>query len=371
MPTAPKATALFLDDPVYWILCSLIIVCGLYASIFIHELGHWLFGRLCGFRILGFSVGEGKLLWRGKIDRSFVHLRLLPVEGYVIAVKDAAPLRRSQQILVSAGGPIFTALTLAAVAIAYHSSDFAFLGSTWSILSQQMLAVTMMLLTISLIFNLWPRHGNLNGQFFANDGMQILAALLSKNYPAPAWYQAQLRDVFHCDAVDETPGASELFLTAQTHHMDGDAAQAMSTIDEALGLPGLTTREQAFFLSLAAKFSPQTRSGLDHALECNERGHALFPDLHHFACELALTQIRLRFYDRGRAVLEEVLAQAQDADTRATAYCTLALADAAQNRREEGLKKMDEARKLTRYCPMLPIARAALLGGTPGFDNQS
>lgn len=370
MPTAPEVPALFLDDPIYWVVCSLLIVVGIYISILLHELGHWLFGKACGFRILGFSVGEGRILWRGKIDHCFVHLRLLPIEGYVIPVKVNAPLLRSHDLLVSAGGPVFTALTLAAVAILYHGVNLESLGPTWSILTQQMLAITMVLLLISLVFNLFPRYGNADGRYFANDGMQILTALFSKNYPQPAWYQQSLRHAFASDEnIEETPGADEHFLAAQTHHLDGNHDAAEAELEAALRLPGLTKPEKALFLSLSAKFAPLTRTGLEHALQRNEQASALFPNMHHFTCDLALTQIRLRFYDRGRAALDDVLDQTNEAEIRAQANCIHALADAAQNKREDGLKRLDEARKHNRFCPLLPMAKAALLGGTPGFEG--
>ena len=377
MPSTAAADALFFDNPIYWMACGLMIVAAIYLSIFIHEFGHWLFGRACGFRIVGFSVGEGKMLWRGSIGGDFVHLRLFPTEGYVLAVKESAPVTKTQEFLLSAGGPVFTALTFACVGAAYRWGNFDFLGDTWSVLTSQMLAITMVLLGIDLLYNLWPHYGNLSGEPVANDGMSMLRALLSKAYPRPHWYQARLRAAFRPDeetsaspvpAFEETEGAKALLLKAFIHHWDNESDLALRTADEALRVPGLTPQEQALILSEAASFAPQTKAGLDHALEYQERAHALFPKLNSFACDLALTQIRLRFYDRGRATLEEVLERSQNSDTRATALCILALADASQKRREDGIKRTQEARKLSPFCPMLPVARAALFGGTAEFN---
>ncbi|MDA0814751.1 MAG: M50 family metallopeptidase [Verrucomicrobia bacterium] len=359
--------------------CGLMIVAAIYLSIFIHEFGHWLFGKACGFRIVGFSVGEGRMLWRGKMGGGFVHLRLFPTEGYVVAVKESAPVTKTQDFLVSAGGPIFTALTFACVGAAYRWGNFTVLGETWSVLAWQMLAITMVLLGIDLLYNLWPQYGSLSGAPVSNDGMRMLRALLSKTYPRPHWYQAQLRAAFHdgeetsesqAPNFKETAEARTLLLKASIHHWDNESELALMTADETLQLPGLTPQEQALILNEAASFAPQTKAGLDLALEYRERAYALFPKMDSFACELAWTQIRLRFYDRGRAILEEVLERSQDNDTRATALCILALADASQNRREDGIKRTQEARKLSPFCPMLPVARAALFGGTAEFNTN-
>jgi len=61
----------------------------------IHELGHYLVGRLFGVRAEAFSIGIGKELWH-RIDRRGTRWRIaaLPVGGYVMFAGDADPSSR-------------------------------------------------------------------------------------------------------------------------------------------------------------------------------------------------------------------------------------------------------------------------------------
>lgn len=53
--------------------------------IVVHELGHYAAARLCGVKVLGFSVGFGRALWRRELgaDRTEWAIRLFPLGGYV------------------------------------------------------------------------------------------------------------------------------------------------------------------------------------------------------------------------------------------------------------------------------------------------
>lgn len=366
-----KAPALFLDNPIYWLVCGTIIVALAYVSILLHELGHWLMGRCCGYRILGFCVGEGRLLWAGRISGCFVRLRLFPVEGYVVAVKPEGCERRWQRVLLGAGGPLFTGLCMALAAGLYHRGSFAFLGDTGSVLAGQTMAITATLLGLDLLFNLWPRFASTGGIVTANDGMSILAALLSKDYPAPHWYQARLRDTFGQRGIDhsltETPGAAEQLLAAAGKHWSGDGQGAAAVLERALQALPLTRHERALFLSEKAAVALAGSSPDADTLAACEDAHALFPENDSLTCQLAYACIRLRFYDRGRRALEEVLERSSNNEVRAAALCFLALADAAQLRRQDGIRRAREARRIHPFCPVLPLVNAALFGGTPGF----
>ncbi|GGD89392.1 putative zinc metalloprotease [Aureimonas endophytica] len=71
--------------------------------VFFHELGHYIVGRLCGIRVLAFSIGFGPELF-GRTDRSGTRWRVaaIPLGGYVkffgdenaASVPDAEGLRR-------------------------------------------------------------------------------------------------------------------------------------------------------------------------------------------------------------------------------------------------------------------------------------
>ncbi len=64
-------------------VCAFIAALGL--LIVIHEYGHYVVARLCGVKVLRFSIGFGKPLWRVRLgpDRTEWVLAALPLGGYV------------------------------------------------------------------------------------------------------------------------------------------------------------------------------------------------------------------------------------------------------------------------------------------------
>ena len=64
-------------------LISFVVALGL--LIVFHELGHYLVARLCGVKVLRFSLGFGSVLWRRKfgVDQTEWALSAFPLGGYV------------------------------------------------------------------------------------------------------------------------------------------------------------------------------------------------------------------------------------------------------------------------------------------------
>ncbi len=58
-----------------------------------HELGHYLVARLCGVKVLRFSVGMGKVVWSRRFgkDQTEWALSMLPIGGYVKMLDDRDP----------------------------------------------------------------------------------------------------------------------------------------------------------------------------------------------------------------------------------------------------------------------------------------
>jgi len=63
----------------------LAFILALAVLIVIHEFGHFIVARWCGVRVLRFSIGFGKSIWRKRIgrDRTELSIGLLPLGGYV------------------------------------------------------------------------------------------------------------------------------------------------------------------------------------------------------------------------------------------------------------------------------------------------
>lgn len=75
-------------------LLSFILALG--VLIIVHEFGHFIVARWCGVRVLRFSVGFGKSIWRKRIgrDRTELSIGLLPLGGYVKMLDEReAPVR--------------------------------------------------------------------------------------------------------------------------------------------------------------------------------------------------------------------------------------------------------------------------------------
>ncbi|TXT27072.1 MAG: regulator of sigma E protease [Rhodocyclaceae bacterium] len=64
-------------------LAAFLVVLG--VLIVVHELGHYLAARLCGVKVLRFSVGFGRMLWRKRlgIDQTEWAISIFPLGGYV------------------------------------------------------------------------------------------------------------------------------------------------------------------------------------------------------------------------------------------------------------------------------------------------
>ncbi len=59
-------------------------IAAIFGIIILHELGHFVVARMCGIKILKFSIGFGKALWRRTSKRGTEYIfAILPLGGYV------------------------------------------------------------------------------------------------------------------------------------------------------------------------------------------------------------------------------------------------------------------------------------------------
>jgi regulator of sigma E protease len=106
-------------------LSLFISILGIFITIFlvigVHEFGHFITARLCGIKVLRFSIGFGKTLWRryDKKGTEYV-LAAIPLGGYVKMLDEAEePVKKAdlpysysrqpiyKRIAVIAAGPLF------------------------------------------------------------------------------------------------------------------------------------------------------------------------------------------------------------------------------------------------------------------------
>jgi regulator of sigma E protease len=64
-------------------LVAFLVVLG--VLIVVHELGHYLAARLCGVKVLRFSIGFGRMLWKRSLgtDQTELAISIFPLGGYV------------------------------------------------------------------------------------------------------------------------------------------------------------------------------------------------------------------------------------------------------------------------------------------------
>ena len=65
-------------------LYTIVVILLLFgATIFVHELGHFLVARRCGMRVEVFSIGFGPAIWKTKRNGIVYKIGIIPFGGYV------------------------------------------------------------------------------------------------------------------------------------------------------------------------------------------------------------------------------------------------------------------------------------------------
>ncbi len=117
-------------------LATVLLLFG--ATIFVHELGHFLVARWCGMVVETFSIGFGPALWKRKVGDVTYKIGVLPFGGYVALPQmdpsgDDAPADSTEpprapvppaspwkRIAVAAAGAVFNLVFALIIAFAVH-----------------------------------------------------------------------------------------------------------------------------------------------------------------------------------------------------------------------------------------------------------
>ncbi len=122
-------------------LTLLSFVVALVVIVFVHEMGHYLAGRLSGIKADVFSIGFGPVLWRRTDRRGTVwQIALVPLGGYVRFKGDSNAASMGADSTVRAARDSMTGAPLWARAITVASGPvfnfvFAFLIFGWAVMS--------------------------------------------------------------------------------------------------------------------------------------------------------------------------------------------------------------------------------------------
>lgn len=154
------------------IFAALLTYLYFYASVFIHELGHVVFGKIVGGTPYRMVVGTGKKVFVFTVFDVKIIIKTKPGFGLTHWFILKTNYRRLRMILVSFGGPLFDILTIA-VAISLWGESETFKAIIIFIVLKQ---------TISIAYNLFPRYVYYGNRLLANDGRSILMSMFS-------WYR--------------------------------------------------------------------------------------------------------------------------------------------------------------------------------------
>ncbi len=122
-------------------LTLLSFVVALMVIVFVHEMGHYLAGRLSGIKADVFSIGFGPVLWR-RVDRrgTVWQIALVPLGGYVNFTGDSNAASMGSEPGSKAardsmvGAPVWARALTVAAGPAFNFA-FAFLVFGWAVLS--------------------------------------------------------------------------------------------------------------------------------------------------------------------------------------------------------------------------------------------
>lgn len=141
----------------------------------LHELGHALAARLCGWRVAMISLGMGRIVRSFHIGDTYIEIRVIPIEGFVIPQpRSLHKVRRKSAFIYFAGVGMELLLLLLLTLIIGPSALLSQTTSIPIILAQTFCVA----ITMSVLVNLAPhssirRHRH-HQDILVSDGLGII-----------------------------------------------------------------------------------------------------------------------------------------------------------------------------------------------------
>ena len=209
----------------------------------LHELGHAVAARLCGWEVREIVIGFGRVIWQGRLGGTRIRVKLAPVEGYVLPVPTGRGAFRLKSAFVYAAGP-GAELLLLGLLLAVFGVDGIFNDSdAVAPIALQSLAIVILL---GAGFNLLPFHT----EGAVSDGLGILSApFLTRESIELRLMSGELREIGRLlddgkaddalvvvrDLIDKYPGNPELRLIEAVTLAEADRIdEARSVVQSAL-----------------------------------------------------------------------------------------------------------------------------------------
>lgn len=181
-----------------WFLLNACLIALLAVpTVVVHELSHALAGRLLGVRILGITIGQGRLVLRRRILGANIEWRLLPLSGFTIPGAAPAHRLRARMLLLVLAGPLMHLLVVVALVCSARFWGLR-LGSFTS--EAAPLAALLTTNAMMLVLDLWPRQTFTDRGLISND----VRTLLKIPFMSEKQVQGSLAAVFAREALEAT-----------------------------------------------------------------------------------------------------------------------------------------------------------------------
>lgn len=201
---------------------------AVFLEIFVHEAGHWFFGRLVGIRISDFVVGTGsrplRFAWRG-IRFSFgPWLRW----GYVREIPARANLAFGKQLVFLSGGMVAVGLLVAAL---YLVPADAYAPEPWLRTFATLRRFLFVSSLLGLAASAFPRECRIEGALTPNDALLIRQAWQRRGREDAHWReQEQLAELARLTgAGNYADAATVLRQLLETNPGNQDWREALAT----------------------------------------------------------------------------------------------------------------------------------------------
>ena len=302
----------------------------------LHELGHALAARACGWHVTEIVIGFGRELRRFRIGETRIRVKAVPVEGYVLLSPNSVARARSKQALIYFAGPLTQLVLLGVVG---WSLDFSLPGASDSVgrVALESLAVTA---AFGALCTLFPYRSLGN----PSDGLGIWLSIFASEdgfhqrlawpFVSEARRQLLREQIPAARAVVERglaqhpdePVLTGLLAVCQAASGDGEAAYATL---ESLGPPD--ARPPAIRADLIADaawavlFARDTTL-LPDAQRAAERALELYPEEPHYEILLGRAHLERGNPHEAYASLMRAYKRTRDVDQEAQCIAYLALA---------------------------------------------
>jgi hypothetical protein len=363
-------------SPFAWMLASsTIYLLFLAIVVVLHEMGHFVCGKLLRARVFRVTIGIGATVWRRKLGETVFEVKTLPLAGYNLFGYPDLAWMRMNHFLVILGGPLINVMALAPVLALLPAKKplgdvyvyVLIVGAAWAIANVTLLA--------SSLFPCRTKIGDLPDKL-TSDGLALLTTpfmSVEKRKSMHARYFIQEIEAAYQDGrIDEARRWAECglrlypseptlrFLMGTNQIRQGESHAGRELLISLLATPNLNPLARALILNniawadlllgsknLAAEadaFSAEAWTALPWmpAL-CGTRGAAL---------------VECGELEAGIALLRTSLEKNKDPYNRAVNACFMALGEARRGDFAAAMSNLETAGKLDPRCPVLPRIRA-------------